>query len=128
MAQRHIMFDGYTPKTPASVDPNWEVTYTEDSGRVLSGDAMLDPLFTVESYSLSFKNLTLEEASTILHIVVPRPSKPTFQFTYLSAYYGGWRTETFYVGRGSQKLRTAKENVEAYDLSFNVISAVPIND
>jgi hypothetical protein len=121
MAQNVYLFDGYKPKTPAEVTPNWETTYSESSGRVLSGEAVLDPLFTVESYSVSFKHLTLEETSRILNIVVPKPSKPTFEWTYLSAYYGCWRTDTFYVGKGSQKLKTAKESEERFDLSFNVI-------
>ena len=41
--QNYILIDGYKIKQPDSFAPNWATTYTEDSERVMTGKAYLDP-------------------------------------------------------------------------------------
>lgn len=125
--QNYILIDGYKIKQPDSFEPNWATTYTEDSGRVMSGKAFIDPLFTVESYSYEATRLTKEEAKEILQRIVPRPHKPTFDLTYYSWFYGEWRTAAFYVGQGSLKCTTLKDGEEELEnLSFDLIGVDPI--
>lgn len=113
--QNYILIDGYKIKQPDSFAPNWATTYTEDSERVMTGKAYLDPLFTVESYSFEVSNLSSKEAKEILQRIVPRPGKATFELTYFSWFYGKWRTDEFYVGQGSMDIKTLKEDYENLD-------------
>lgn len=125
--QKYILIDGYKIKQPDRFEPNWATTYTEDSGRVMSGKAFLDPMFTVESYAFEATSLTKTEAKEILQRIVPRPSKPTFKLTYYSWFYGEWRTDTFYVGQGTLKCTTLKENEEELEnISCDIIGVNPI--
>lgn len=127
MSQRYILIDGYKIKQPDSFTPNWATTYTDDSGRALSGKAFLDPLFTAESYEFEATDLSAEEAYEILTRIVPRPSKPTFKLTYFSWFYNKWRTDTFYVGQGSLECKTLKDNKERIDkISCDMIGVNPI--
>ncbi len=112
MAQERITINGIAVKQPDKMDPNFATTYTEDSGRPMGGRAHLTPLFTVESYSVEFSNLTPAQASAILQQIVPTPSRPFFSLHYYSWYYGAWRTAQFYVGQGSMKTKRLKENDE----------------
>lgn len=119
--------DGQNIKQPVTCSPQWETTYTEDSGRVMSGVAELDPMFTTESYSIEWEYLTPNEASTILQLIVPTASKATFSMHYFSWYHGAWRDDTFYVGKGSLKIKTLEENNERLDsISFNAIRVNPL--
>lgn len=125
--QERIKIDGAEIKQPDAFNPNFETTYTEDSGRVMSGVAELDPMFTVESYSMEWSYLTPDEASEILKKVIPTQNKPTFTMTYFSWYHGEWRTGTFYVGKGSLKTKTLRSNYEFLEsISFNVIGVNPL--
>ena len=127
MAQNMITINNEVIRQPVEFEPNWETTYTSDSGRVMSGQALLDPLFTVESFNAQWTGLTSEEVSKILKLVVPTASTPKFNLHYFSPYYNEWRTSEFYVGKGSLKLRTLKEGDEAYkNLSCNFIGVNPI--
>lgn len=125
--QNYILIDGYKIKQPDSFTPNWATTYTEDSERAMSGIAYLEPMFTVESYSFEASNLSTKEAKALLQRIVPRPSKPTFELTYFSWFYGEWRTDKFYVGQGSMNIKTLKEDYEALEyIAFDVIGVNPI--
>ena len=125
--QEKILIDNVSIKQPDVFSPNWETTYTEDSGRVMSGIAELDPLFTVESFSVEWSDLTPAEASQILRLIVPTQNKKTFNLKYFSWYTGTWKTGTFYVGKGSLKTKTLKENYETFEtLSCNFIGVNPL--
>ena len=127
MAQEFIKINGIVIPTPSTFEPNWATTYTEDSGRVMSGQALLDPLFTVESFNAEWGKLTYREVSDLLKLIVPTPSSPNFELHYFSPYYGEWRTNKFYVGQGTIKLRTLKDYDESYKgLSCNFIGVNPI--
>jgi hypothetical protein len=125
--QERILIDGVQIKQPDSFDPNWETTYTEDSGRVMSGVAELDPLFTVESFSVEWSYLKPEEVSQILQLIVPTQNKKHFQMRYFSWYTGMWKTGTFYVGKGTLKTKTLKSDYETFEsLSCNIIGVNPL--
>lgn len=119
--------DGFDIKQPDSVAPNWETTYTEDTGRVMSGQAELDPMFTVESYSLEWSWLTPQEAHEILSRIIPTQNKPTFNFHYFNWQKGGWDDGIFYVGKGSLNVATLQGDYEHLEsISCNIIGVNPL--
>ena len=124
--QERISFDSYDTVQPDKFEPEWETTYEADSGRPMSGRAVVKPLFSAESYSVEFSELTKAQASRLLGIIVPRKAKPTFQLHYYSWFHGKWMTGTFYVGKGTLKTKTLKENKERCSISFNVIGVNPL--
>lgn len=103
---------------------DFETTYTEDTVRVQSGVMYITPLFTVEAYGYSRKDLTAEEMKLMLQkIAKGRP----FKVHYFSAYYGAWRDDYFYVGKGSLTVGSWKQNDEKFDsLSFNMVGVNPL--
>ena len=112
MAQEKIKFNDVVIFQPdKDVGYAWETTYTEDSGRVVSGKARISPLFTVEAFTFSFTNIPVKEMSKILKIVAK--GKP-FKMHYFSPYYAEWRNDTFYVGQGDTSLGSLKENDEIF--------------
>ena len=124
--QERIEIDGYNKVQPNSFEPKWVTTYTEDSGRAMSGVGYIDPMFTAESYTYEALNVSKEDAKEILQRIVPRPGKPTFNLHYYSWYYGKWMTGKFYVGQGSMKCKTLEENHERCDISCDMIGVDPI--
>lgn len=124
--QERISFDGYDAVQPDSFEPEWETTYEADSGRPMSGKAVVKPLFTAESYSVVFSDLTKAQASKILASIVPRKTKTTYQLHYYSWFYGKWMTDTFYTGKGSLSVKTLKKDKERCSISFNVIGVKPL--
>lgn len=120
-------FDGWNKVQPdIGIEFNFETTYTSDTNRVISGILMDEALFTVESLSFEFSHLTLQQISELQHIIIPRKGKEHYQLHYLSDYYGGWRTDTFYTGKGSGKLRKIMNDDGTYNLKFNAIGVNPI--
>ena len=110
------------PDTGLAFD--FETTYTEDSTRVQSGVGHFTPMFTVEAFGYEASGLTKAEMYTILQLVAKGNN---FQLHYYSPYYGTWRTDTFYVGKGSLKIGSLIEDGELFDsLSFNMIGVNPI--
>lgn len=127
MAQNRISINGYDDVQPTKFDYSFATTFTEDSGRSLNGKAILSPLFTVESFSVEFKNLTQAQVSSILREIVPKTGKVAFPLFYYSPYYGSWQTKDFYVGDGSLVLRSLEEGHEAIDsISCSFVGVDPI--
>ena len=121
MAQDRIAIDNFNAVQPVTFDWRFETTSTEDSGRPMSGNALITPLFTVEAFTVEYRKLTAAQAAAILQAIVQRPSKPYFQLHYYSPYYGTWRTGTFYVGQGSLKVKRlveGNENMENISCDF----------
>ena len=110
--QERIAIDGYNAVQPDKFDWSFATTSTEDSGRPMSGKALITPLFTVESFSVEYTHLTIEQARTILRAIVQRPGKPFFNLHYFSPYHGTWRDGEFYVGQGSMNVKTLKRGEE----------------
>lgn len=126
MKQEKILFNEIEIKQPdsGSLGVAFDTTYTDDSGRPTSGVALVTPLFTVEAYSYKATDLTLQEMSQILQIVA---KGNRFKCRYLSAYYGKWRTDEFYVGKGTLTVGSWETSKERYDeLSFNLIGVNPL--
>lgn len=126
MKQEKILFNGIEIKQPdsGSLGASFDTTYTDDSGRIMSGVALATPLFTVEAYSYKATDLTLQEMSQILQII--DKGKP-FTVRYLSAHYGKWRTDEFYVGKGTLTVGSWEASEERYDeLSFNLVGVNPL--
>ena len=127
MAQQYITIAGVQIVQPDEmVGFSFESTYTEDSGRVQSGSAVVSPMYTVEAYALKWSSLTLTEASQILKAGdLVRGKK--FAMHYPSAVTGDWTTKQFYVGQGTMswsRMNMGDELIEG--LSFNVIGVEPI--
>ena len=121
MAQEYIKFNGKKIKQPdsGSLSHDWVTVYTDDTDRSIVGSAYLTPLFTYESFGYKATDLKPEEMSEILQIVMKG-----FPFTmhYRSPYYGAWRDDEFYVGKGSTVIGNWREDKERFDeLSFNII-------
>ena len=125
MAQDYIKINGTQICQPdEGLGYDFETTYSEDSIRVQSGVLHATPLFTVEAFSYSASYLTVAEMKTILQAVA---KGATFTLHYFSPYYGTWRDDEFYVGKGSLSVGRLNESGEIYDsLSFNMIGVNPI--
>ena len=125
MAQERIKINGIVIRQPdEDMGYDFETTYTEDSGRVQSGVMHSSPLFTVESLSYEASDMTVEEMRTILRQIANGGS---FTLHYWSPYYGAWRDDKFYVGKGSLNIGTLKASEERYTkLSFNMVGVNPI--
>lgn len=104
---------------------SFETTYTEDSTRSQSGNGHFTPMFTVEQYGYSATNIPREEATKILQIIA---KGQRFTLHHYSMYYGGWRDDTFYVGKsGNLRIGTLSENEEFLsELSFNMTGVEPL--
>lgn len=125
MSQHYVMINDTVIRQPdAGLSYNFETTYTNDSGRVMSGTAHVVPMFTVESFGYSATNLTEAEMQQILELVA---KGGTYRLHYRSPYYGGWRDDYFYTGKGSLSIGSWKEDEERYEsLSFNMVGVNPI--
>lgn len=124
--QNYITIDNVIIKQPdAGLGYDFETTYSKDSTRTQDGIAHFTPLFTVEKFSYSAKHLTVEEMRTILRLIA---SGRYFTLHYFSPYFGAWREDTFYVGKGSLSIGRLNEDAEFFDeLSFNMIGVNPID-
>ena len=125
MAQNYITINGVKIKQPdEGLGYSFETTYTSDSTRVQSGAMHATPMFTVESFSYAASYLTIAEMQAILQKVAKGGN---FTLHYFSPYYGQWRDDTFYVGKGSLEIGRLTEDGEYFDsLSFNVVGVNPI--
>lgn len=125
MAQNYITINGVKIKQPdEGLGYSFETTYTSDSTRVQSGAMHATPMFTVESFSYVASYLTIAEMQTILQKVAKGGN---FTLHYFSPYYGQWRDDTFYVGKGSLEIGRLTEGGEYFDsLSFNMVGVNPI--
>ena len=120
MAQNYITINGVKIRQPdEGLGYDFETTYTEDSKRTQRGKLTTSRLYTVESFSYSATNVTAEEMKIILHELM---KGEFFTLQYWSPYYGEWRDDEFYVGRGSLVFSRLNENEERYDsLTFNMV-------
>lgn len=125
MAQNYITINGVKIKQPdEGLGYSFETTYTSDSTRVQSGAMHATPMFTVESFSYAASDLTIAEMQTILQKVAKGGD---FTLHYFSPYYGQWRDDTFYIGKGSLEIGRLTEGGEYFDsLSFNMVGVNPI--
>ena len=121
MSQNRISIDGWDDVQPVTFDYDFQTTSSEDSSRTMSGKANISPLFTVEAFSVEYQDLTIAQTSALLKRIVQKSNKPFFSLFYFSPYYGNWRTDKFYVGEGSLKIRTlesGEERISSISCSF----------
>ncbi len=120
MAQEYIKINGILIRQPdEDMGYDFETTFSEDTKRTLAGTLMASTAFTVESLSYQASNVTVEEMKTILQQTM---KGGFFTLHYWSPYYGTWRDDEFYVGRGSLVLGRLNEAEERYtSLSFNMV-------
>lgn len=125
MAQEYITLNGIIIRQPdEGLGYDFETTYTEDSTRAMNGTLYSTPMFTVESFSYRATWVPAAEMRKILQIAA---RGYPFKLHYFSPYYGRWRDDAFYVGKGSLSigfLNAAQEVFE--DLSFNMIGVNPL--
>ena len=120
--QNRVTIDGWSAKQPNEFTWRFETTSTEDSGRSMSGFAMITPLFTVEAFEIEYTGLTIAQAKTLLLAIVQRPKKPYFTMHYFSPYFGVWRNAQFYVGDGTLEVRTLRDGNEIMQtISFSAV-------
>lgn len=104
---------------------NFETTYSEGSNRTQFGKALLTPLFTVEQYGYEASNVPVEEANKILKSIV---KGQTFNLYHWSLYHLTWRTDQFYVGKGSYTIGEVSEDGKYISkLSFNMQGVNPLD-
>ena len=125
MAQEYIKIDNTVIKQPdEGLKFSFETTYSEDTQRNMSGKLLLTPMFTVEAYEYEASYPTVAEVKTLLQKIATGKS---FSLRYFSPYYGAWRTDSFYVGKGSLVIGRLNEAQEEYDsISFSMIGVNPI--
>lgn len=98
---------------------NFETTYTEDSGRVQSGNAIVAPMYTVISYSYSRAHPTVDEVAQILSFVA---RGKTFEMYAFNPVTKAWGWDKYYVGKGSMELGYLNNTTGHYDsFSFNAV-------
>lgn len=101
-------------------------TYSEGSNRTQYGNGRFTPLFTVEQYGYSAKNVPQAEATRILKIIA---KGHTFTLHHFSLYYGTWRNDPFYVGKSDSitigELTPDRKYIS--NLSFNMTGVNPID-
>lgn len=125
MAQDYIKINNTKIRQPdEGLGYDFETKYTEDTTRVQSGVLHLSAMFTVEAFSYTASYLTVDEMRTILQKVA---KGRRFTLHYFSPYYGTWRDDLFYVGKGSLSIGRLNEATERFDsLSFNMVGVNPI--
>lgn len=125
MAQDRIRINGtdiYQPDSGLAYD--FETTYTEDSTRVQTGVLHATSMFTVEQLNYTATHIPQSEATKILQMVA---TGQNFTLHYFSMFYGRWRDDTFYVGKGQMTIGTLEDGNEYLDsLSFNMTGVNPI--
>lgn len=125
MAQNYITINGVKIRQPdEGLGYDWETTYSEDSKRTQRGKLTTSRLYTVESFSYEATNVTAEEMKTLLQLLL---KGEFFTLHYWSPYYGQWRDDQFYVGRGGIAVSRLNEAEECYEsVSFNMIGRNPV--
>lgn len=102
----------------------FETTYSEDSGRVISGVGHFTPLFTVWQLGYTATDIPVSEASKILQIIIRGHN---FTLHYFDLLQVKWMDAEFYVGKGDCTIGELVENNEYLDsLSFSMTGVNPL--
>ena len=84
-------------------------------------------MFVVEAFDCTIESVPAAECARILQKIVRRPSKPTFQLTYYSPFYGEWRTAAFYVADGNISVKTLESGAEEMsEISCRMVGVNPL--
>nr|DAE23905.1 MAG TPA: hypothetical protein [Siphoviridae sp. ctoWO12]DAJ81050.1 MAG TPA: hypothetical protein [Caudoviricetes sp.] len=125
MAQQRIDINSAGIYQPDSgLTYSFESTYTSDSTRTQDGVGHFTPMFTVEQLGYTATGIPVAEATKILRQIIKGKS---FTLHYYSLYYGAWRDDTFYVGKGECEIGTLEDGGETLSsLKFNMTGVNPI--
>lgn len=98
---------------------SFATTYSEGSNRTQYGDGRFTPLFTVEQYGYTGKNIPVNKATELLQIVA---KGKTFTLHHFSMYHGEWRDDPFYVGKSGNITigELSEDRKTVSELSFNM--------
>lgn len=123
--QNYIQMNGIQIRQPdRAMGYSFESTYSDGTTRAVSGPLHEEALFTVEQLAYSASFLSIREMKEILQIIA---KGKRFRLRYFSPYYGQWREDYFYVGKGSLEIGSLNEESEEYDsLSFNMTGINPL--
>lgn len=103
---------------------SFETTYTEDSGRIQTGEAVVCPMFTVRSYSYSRTRPPIKDVATILNFIVHGEKFEMYVFDPLTAK---WEWDVFYVGKGDMDIGYLTADGGYYEsFSFNAVGVMPV--
>lgn len=117
--EEQYMINGIPIYDPdAEAGGSWETTYTSDSGRTTSGFANIVPMFTVWQETYVATDIPVEEASKIINLIC---RGGFINYHYFSLLKNEWRTDIFYVGKGSHKIGSLdRKTGRLASLSFNL--------
>lgn len=98
---------------------SFATTYSEGSNRTQYGDGRFTPLFTVEQYGYSVKDIPASKATEILRIIA---KGKTFILHHYSLYHAAWRDDPFYVGKSGNITigELSEDGKKVSELSFNM--------
>lgn len=105
---------------------SFETQYSSGSNRTQYGFGKFTPLFTVEQYGYTGKNIPIKEATKIIRIIAKGHN---FKLHHFSIYHGEWRDDPFYVAK-SQDIKIGElSDDQKYlsSLSFNMTGVNPID-
>ncbi len=103
---------------------SYETTYTEDSGRVQSGTAIVAPMFTVKSYSYTRTHPTVAQVAQILSFISGGGKYEMYAF---NPETGTWGWDVYYTGKGDMSIGYLTSDGGHYDsFTFNAVGVKPI--
>ena len=103
---------------------DYETTYTEDSGSVQSGVAVVTPLFTVKSFSYTRTHPTVAQVAQILSYILSGKKYEMYCFNPETA---SWEWDVYYTGKGNMAIGHLTKDGGYYDgFSFNAVGVNPI--
>ena len=111
------------PQPDEGLGYDFETTYASDTRRISTGKLRATPMFTVEALTYTRHGMKASELSTILQAIVGQ----NFSLHYFSPYYGTWRDDTFYIGKGSIQIGILDDTTGLYDsVSFQMTGVNPL--
>lgn len=126
MSQQHFKFGSYTAPDPD--DDGYQLAFattsTENSGRIMRGNMINTPMFTVEAYNLKWTDISAIDVMNILSQIL---GKSQFDFYHFNALKCRWETSPFYVANINSPFYRLNEGQErANELSFQVTAINPV--
>lgn len=124
MAQQKIKINNVEIWQPDE-DLGWdfEITYTQDSGRTQDGSGHFTPMFTIESFSYKATDVPIAEWSKISKMIIGK----NFDLYCFNPHFGKWMTHRCCVGKGSLQIKSLEQKYERYSsISFNMADIKPL--
>lgn len=111
-------------RTPYTFTPSAATTSTEDSDRTQDLVMHNKPMGTIESYEISFENISVKEASTIYQRI---KNKSQYKLRYMNVGSGDWEVGYFYTSNYSfGSLSVANGEYVWQNFNFNAVGVNPV--